>query len=175
MKKLLILAAALAIPAFPAFAEGETLNDAEIAGMVMTVNQAEANAARLAYSVSLNRDVRAFGRDAAEDHDRSLSRFGDWAAQQGVVPKPGPLGDEMKAEEEKFLEKLRTQSGILFDLDYIHHEVESHQRMLDLLDSKLIPGAQNGELRRMLREIRRSLEDHHERARLIKVSLGRKK
>ena len=175
MKRMLILAAVLAIPAFSAFAEAEALDDAEIAGVVMAVNQAEVSAGNLAYSVSLNRDVKMFGRDVAEEHERSSSRFGDWAVRQGITPKTGQISDELKGEEESFLEKLKMQSGILFDLDYINHEVESHQHMLDLLDNKLIPGAQSGELRRMLREMRRSLADHHERARLIKVSLGRKK
>jgi putative membrane protein len=175
MKKLLILAAALAIPVFPAFAEAEALDDAEIAGVVLALNQAEVTAGNLAQSVSVNRDVKMFGRDVAEEHERSSSRFGNWATRQGITPKQGPISDELKAEEEKFLEKLQKQSGILFDLDYINHEVESHQHAMELLDSKLIPGARSGELRRMLTEMRRSLADHHERARLIKVSLGRKK
>jgi putative membrane protein len=175
MRKLLILAAVLAIPAFSAFAEAEALDDAEIAGVVMALNQAEVEAGNLAYSMSLNRDVKMFGRDVAEEHERCSSRFGNWAARQGITPRQGAISDELKAEEEKFLENLRKQSGILFDLDYINHEVESHQHMLDLLDSKLIPNARSGELRRMLNEMRRSLADHHERARLIKVSLGRKK
>ncbi|GAB1719165.1 MAG: membrane protein [Nitrosospira sp.] len=176
MKKLLILAVALAAQAFAAFAEtGMPLDDAEIVGIVMAANRAEIDAGNLAYSVSTNRDVKMFGRDLAEEHERSSSRFGDWAAWRGITPRSGPTSDELKAEEEKFLENLGKQSGILFDLDYINHEVESHQHMLDLLENKLIPAAQNEGLKKLLREMRRSLTDHHERARLIKVSLGRKK
>jgi putative membrane protein len=179
MKKLLILAIALSIPilipVFPASAEADVLDDAEIAGVVLALNQAEVSAGNLAQSVSVNRDVKMFGRDVAEEHERSSSRFGNWATRQGIAPRQGPVSEELKAEEEKFLEGLKKQSGILFDLDYINHEVESHRHAMELLDSKLIPGARSGELRRMLAEMRRSLADHHERARLIKVSLGRKK
>ena len=175
MKKLLILAAVLAVPVFAAFAGTGALDDAEIAGLVIAVNQAEIDAGNVAYSVSLNRDVKMLGRDLAEEHERSSSRFSDWAARQGITPKQGPLSDELNAKEEKFLEDLKKQSGILFDLDYVNHEVESHQHVLDMLESKLIPNTRNEELKRLLREMRRSLTDHHERARLIKISLGRKK
>ena len=175
MNKLLILAAALVIPAFSAFAQTEALDDAEIAGVVMAMNQAEINAGNLAHSVSVNRDIKMFGRDVVEEHERSNSRFGNWATRQGITPKQGQISEELNAEEEKFLENLKKQSGILFDLDYINHEVESHQHALALLETTLIPAARSAELRRMLNEMRRSLTDHHERARLIKVSLGRKK
>lgn len=175
MKKMLVLAVALMVQAFAAFAETGTLDDAEIVGIVMAVNQAEINAGNLAHSVSANRDVKMFGRDLAEEHQRCSSRFSGWAARQGIAPKQGAVSDELNAEEEKFLENLTKQSGILFDLDYINHEVESHQHVLDILESKLIPDTRNEGLKRLLREMRRSIMDHYERARLIKVSLGRKK
>ena len=86
MNKLLILAVALVIPAFSAFAQTEALDDAEIAGVVMAMNQAEINAGNLAHSVSVNRDVKMFGRDVVEEHERSNSRFDGWAARQGITP-----------------------------------------------------------------------------------------
>src|SRR5690242_18921655 len=111
MKKLLIRAGVLAIPAFSAFYEAQARDAPEIAGVVMALNQAEVDAGNLAYSVSVNRDVKMFGREVAEEHQRCSSRFGNWAARQGITPNQGPITDELKAEEESFLENLRKQSG----------------------------------------------------------------
>lgn len=81
----------------------------------------------------------------------------------------------MKADGEKYLEKLRKLNGILCDLYYVNHEVESHQQVLDLWDKKLIPSTKNEELRHLLSLRRASLVGHSEQAKLLKTSLGRKK
>jgi len=86
-----------------------------------------------------------------------------------------PVG-RVKADEEKHLESLdRQQQGILFDLDYASHEVEFHGKMLRLWDEKLIPQAQNEELKRLLADVRSAVERHLEEAKKLKASLGRKK
>ena len=47
--------------------------------------------------------------------------------------------------------------------------------MLRLWDEKLIPQAQNEELKRLLADVRSAVERHLEEAKKLKASLGRKK
>ena len=63
----------------------------------------------------------------------------------------------------------------MFDLDYASHEVEFHEKMLRLWDEKLIPQAQNEELKRLLADVRSAVVRHLEEAKKLKASLGRKK
>ena len=175
MKKLLVLAVALVFPAFVAFAETKALNDAEIVGVVMAVNQAEIDACNLAQSTSSHPDVKMFGQRLAGQHNESNSLFSDWAKKNDVTPQSSEISDSLKADGEKYLEKLRGLGGILFDLDYMSHEVESHEQALDLWDKQLIPNAQNEELKDLLNLMRSRFAGHLENAKLIKKSLGRKK
>lgn len=177
MKKLLIPIFALAALPFAAFAQTETqaLNDAEIIGIVMTVNQAEINAGELAQSVSSHPDVKMFGQQLSSEHNESNSLFIDLANKQDISPQSSSISDNLKAEEEKHLENLKKLHGILFDLSYANHELESHQKVLDMWDKQLIPNASNEELKSLLVSTRKSIADHLEQAKLIKKSLGRKK
>jgi predicted outer membrane protein len=175
MKQLLILAAALLVPALIALAETEALDDAKIAGIVAAVNEAELNTGDLAHLASFYPDVRRFALGLFEAHAESDLRFDDWANKKGIKPQSSSISDRLTAGEEKFLEKLKRQDGILFDMDYMSHEVDFHQQALDLWDETLIPNAKDEELKNLLGSMRPTLVEHLERARLIKTSLGRKK
>ena len=181
MKNLLMLAVALIAPVFLvspvslAAAETEALSDAEIIGIVQAVNQAEVDSWRLADTASSNADVKAYSRRVAKEHSEAYTSVKDWATRQNVMPQNSSLSDKVKVVEEKHLESLDRQRGILFDLDYASHEVEFHQKMLQIWDEKLIPGASNEELKRLLTEMRTFIAAHLEDARKLKSSLGRKK
>lgn len=157
MKKLLMLILAMIAPIFVATAETQALSDAEIVGIVLAVNQAEINGGILAQSTSSHPDVKAFGHRLTEEHNDSTSQFNDWAGKTNTTPGSSSISDTLKADGEKYLEKLRKLNGILFDLDYVNHEVESHQQVLDLWDKRLIPRIKNEELRHLLSLRRASL------------------
>jgi putative membrane protein len=175
MKKLLMLTLALITPIFAAATETKALSDAEIVGIVLVVNQAEINGGILAQSASSNPDVKAFGHRLTEEHNDSTSQFNDWANKINIAPQSSSISDALKIDGEKYLGRLNELHGILFDLDYINHEVKSHQQVLDLWDGTLIPSAKNEELKHLLSLWRASLAGHFEQAKLIKTSLGRKK
>lgn len=175
MKKPLVLTLAMIAPILAATAETKALSDAEIVGIVLAVNQAEVNGGILAQSASSNPDVKAFGHRLTEEHNDSTSQFNDWANKTNITPQSSSISDTLKADGEKYLVRLRKLHDRSFDLDYINHEVEAHQQVLDLWDGKLIPSAKNEELKRLLSLWRASLAGHFEQARLIKTSLGRKK
>ncbi len=175
MKKLLILVIALIALPFTAFAETNALNDAEIVAIVLVVNEAEINAASVVQSTSSHHEIKLFAQRLADEHSKSSLKFTDWGNNKKVTPHSSSISDGLVAGEKKFIEKLKRQKGILFDLDYINHEVESHQQALAIWDSKLIPNARDEELKNLLGQMRTWLANHLEDAKLIKVSLGRKK
>jgi putative membrane protein len=179
MNKLLMLAVTL-IASFGAAADTKTLNDAalndaEIIGVLQAVNQAEIDSGRLAEANSSNPDVKEFGQRLNREHSEAYTAVKALAGRQNITLQNNSLSDRVKVDEEKHLESLDRQRGILFDLDYASHEMEFHQTMLQIWDEKLIPGASNEELKRLLTDMRPSIAAHLEDAKKLKSSLGRKK
>ena len=175
MKKLLMLAFAMIAPSFADVTETIALSDAEILGVIQAVNQAEIDSGNMAGNTSSNSDVKSFARLMLKEHYKAYAALKDLSVRQNITAQNNWLSDKVKADEEKHLESLDRQQGILFDLDYASHEVEFHEKMLRLWDEKLIPQAQNEELKRLLTDVRLAVVRHLEEAKKLKASLGRKK
>jgi putative membrane protein len=175
MKKLLMLAFAMIAPSFANVTETIALSDAEILGVIQAVNQAEIDSGNMAGNTSSNSDVKSFARLMLKEHYKAYAALKDLSVRQNITAQNNWLSDKVKADEEKHLESLDRQQGILFDLDYASHEVEFHEKMLRLWDEKLIPQAQNEELKRLLTDVRSAVVRHLEEAKKLKASLGRKK
>ncbi len=67
---------------------------------------------------------------------------------------------------------LAKKSGADFDRAYIANEVAYHTTVLGAVDSALIPGASNAELKALLVSVRPAFVAHLEHAKRLSASLG---
>src|SRR6476661_3133341 len=89
-------------------------------------NQAEIDSGNMAGNTSSNSDVKSFARLMLKEHYKAYAALKDLSVRQNITAQNNWLSDKVKADEEKHLESLDRQQGILFDLDYASHEVEFH-------------------------------------------------
>ena len=168
----LIIAAALAVPAAPRAVEAaQPVNDAQIASIVVTANQVDIDAGKLASERAAKPEVKKFGELMVTDHTGVNKAAVDLATKLKVTPQDNPTSQSLKsggAENVKNLEKL---SGAAFDRAYVDHEVAYHQQVLDAIDKTLIPSAQNAELKALLEKVRPNVAAHLQRAKAIQTSL----
>lgn len=160
--------AMLLLPAAGSSAQG--VNDAQIASIVVTANQVDIDAGKLAASRSTNGDVKAFARLMVTDHTGVNKSATDLAARLKVTPQDNPTSQSLKAEGDKNLAHLKTLKGAAFDKAYIDHEVAYHQQVIDALDKTLIPNAANAELKALLMKVRPAFVAHLEHAKRLQAS-----
>jgi putative membrane protein len=146
-------------------------NDAQIAAIVVTANQVDIEAGKLADSKATNPDVKAYGKMMVTDHTGVNKQATDLAAKLGVKPEDNPTAQSLKSGGTDNLKNLRSLSGAAFDKAYIDHEIAYHQAVLDALDKTLIPDAQNAELKALLVKTRPAFVAHMEKAKQIQASL----
>jgi putative membrane protein len=147
------------------------VNDAQIASIVVTANQVDIDAGKLAASRSTNGEVKAFARLMVTDHTGVNKSATDLAARLKVTPQDNPTSQSLKADGEKNLAHLKkTLKGVAFDKAYIDHEVAYHQQVIDALDKTLIPGATNEELKALLVKVRPAFVAHLEHAKRLQAS-----
>ena len=140
MRTCVVFVAALALTA-PAFAQQPT--DPQIASIVVTANQVDIDAGKLAESKASHADVKAFGRQMASDHARVNASAVELVTKLNVAPEDNPTSKALKAGGEKNLAALNGLSGAAFDKAYVANEVAYHQQVLDAVDKVLIPSAKN--------------------------------
>ncbi len=164
-----LAAALLAAVALPAAAAGP--DDAQIAHIVVTANQVDIDAGKLAEARASSADVRAFGKQMVTDHSAVNQQAVALATRLKVTPQDNPTSQSLKAGGAENVAKLGKLSGAAFDKAYVDHEVAYHQQVLDAIDTTLVPNAQNAELKALIVKVRPAFVAHLEHAKMIQASL----
>jgi putative membrane protein len=167
---ILLIATGRAFPqgAAPA-AAGPT--DSQIAHIVVTANQVDIDAGKLAESKGHSKDVRAFGKQMVTDHSGVNKQAIALVKKLNVKPEDNPTSQSLKKGGEDNLTNLKGLKGAAFDKAYIDHEVAYHEQVLDAIDKVLIPNAKNEELKALIVKVRPAFVAHLEHAKTIQAKL----
>ena len=163
--------AAAALFAAPAFAQSP--NDAQIASIVVTANQVDIDAGKLAESKSKNAEVKAFGKQMVTDHSGVNKQAVALAKKLGVKPEDNPTSESLKKGGAENVKHLKTLKGAAFDKAYVDHEVAYHEQVLDAIDKVLVPSAKNAELKGLIEKVRPAFVAHLDHAKMLQSKLGK--
>jgi putative membrane protein len=167
----IVIAGLLMLPVAGASAQGVT--DPQIAHIVVTANQVDIDAGKLAASMGSHADVKKFADSMITDHTGVNKSAVDLVTKLKVTPEDNPTSKSIKSGGDKNLANLKTLKGAAFDKAYIDHEVAYHQQVLDAVDKTLIPGATNAELKALLVKVRPAFVAHLEHAKHVQASLAK--
>ena len=151
----------------------QSINDAQIAAIVVTANQVDIDAGKLAESKGSNAQVKAFGKQMVTDHTGVNKQATDLVTKLGVKPEDNATAQSLKSGGADNVKELSKLSGAAFDKAYIDHEVAYHQQVLDAVDKTLIPNAKNDQLKALLVKVRPAFVSHLEHAKQLQASLGK--
>ena len=171
-KFVLYAASTALLCATAAWGQGAGPNDAQIAAIVVTANQVDIDAGKLAESKAHSADVKAFGQRMVTDHTGVNKSAKELVQKLNVTPEPNATSENLQKGGDQNLAKLKTLSGTAFDKAYIDHEVSYHESVLGALDKTLIPSAKNAELKALLVKVRPAFEAHLEHAKKIQSQLA---
>jgi putative membrane protein len=180
----IVIASALFMAAGGAFAQGMAPqpapaaapaaagpSDAQIAHIVVTANQVDIDAGKLAEKQGKSKDVRAFGKQMVTDHTGVNKQAVALVTKLKVKPEDNPTSESLKKGGEDNVKNLKGLKGAAFDKAYIDHEVAYHEQVIDAVDKVLIPNAKNAELKDLIVKVRPAFVAHLEHAKTIQGSL----
>ena len=122
MKVSAALAATLLLLA-PSGAAAQGVTDAQIAHIVVTANQVDIDAGKLAASRSANPEVKKFGQTMVTDHTGVNKSATDLVTKLKVTPQDNDTSKALKAGGDKNLANLKKLTGASFDVAYVDNEV----------------------------------------------------
>jgi putative membrane protein len=167
------LAAAMALGMVGVRAQDAGPSDAQIAAIVVTANQVDIDAGKLAKSKSSSKEVKDFADRMVTDHTSVNKSAKDLVTKLHVTPESNSTSQSLQQGGEQNLANLKKLSGSAFDRAYIDHEVAYHQAVLDAVDKTLIPNAKNEELKALLVKVRPAFVAHLDHAKQIQASVGK--
>jgi len=156
-----------------ALAQGKGPSDPQIAHIVVTANQIDIDAGKIAKSKSKNKEVQAFAQQMITDHGAVNKQAGALAKKLGVKPEDNDISKSLKKGGAENTANLKKLSGAAFDKVYVDHEVAYHQAVLDAIDKTLIPSAQNAELKGLIEKVRPAIQAHLDHAKHLQGDLGK--
>ena len=167
------LVAALAMSAGSASAQGVT--DPQIAAIVVTANQVDIDAGKLAAARGTDPEVRKYGEQMVAAHTGVNKSATELVTKLKVKPEENATSKALQAGGDKNLASLKALKGAAFDKAYIDNEVAYHQQVLDAVDKTLIPSASNADLKALLIKVRPAFVAHLEHAKQLQSSLAKSK
>ena len=156
-----------------AVASAQDVNDAQIASIVVTANQVDIDAGKLAATKATNADVKKFAQTMVTDHTGVNKQATALVTKLKVKPEDNATSKSLYDGGKENVTKLKGLKGAEFDKAYIDHEVAYHQAVLDAVDKTLIPGAKNEELKALLVKVRPAFVAHLEHAKHVQSTLGK--
>lgn len=146
--------------------------DPQIAHILVTANQVDIDAGKVASKHGSTRDVRAFGQQMVNDHTAVNQQAKALVQRLKVTPESNPTSGDLKKGGDDNLAHLRKLKGKRFDKAYVDHEVAYHQAVIDAVDKTLLPSAKNEELKTLIEKVRPALVQHLEHAKHLQSQQG---
>ena len=157
-----------------ALAQGKSPSDPQIAHIVVTANQIDIDAGKIAKSKSKNKEVQEFAQRMITDHTAVNKQASALVKKLKVKPEESDTSRSLKSAAKQTAAKLKGLKGAAFDKAYADNEVAYHQQVLDAIDKVLIPSAQNAELKGLIEKVRPAIQAHLDHAKHIQADLGKK-
>ena len=173
--KFQVVTVAAVLLAGGAAAGAQSINDAQIASIVVTANQVDIDAGELAKTRAASPEVKKFGETMVTDHTGVNAAAVALARKLKVTPEDNDTSRALAAGGEKNVAHLKTLSGAAFDRAYVDHEVAYHTQVLDAIDKTLIPNTKNAELKALLVKVRPAFVAHLEHAKQLQKKLAKAK
>ena len=167
----ILLGSVLALVFPQAFAQAPPPSDAQIAAIVVTANQVDIEAGKLARSRSHNQSVKTLANQMVVDHTAVNKSATDLATKLHLTPVTNATSDGLKQGGTDNMKHLKSLRGAEFDHAYVDNEVTYHQSVIDALDLTLLPNAKNEELKSLLANVRPAFVAHLQHAKEIQASM----
>ena len=148
----------------------EALSEAQIAKVSELVNSAEIEQATLAQRRAKAPGIKNFAAMMIKHHGDALREQAKLVKKLDLKAEDSATAATLKADGQGTLDALKKADAASFDAAYVQSQIDGHQKVLDLLDTQLLPGAKTPEVSDALRMARAMVEQHLRDARGLQTS-----
>jgi putative membrane protein len=157
----------------PEMAGNEPLDDEKILQVAHVTSEGGVEEARLAEARAQNPAVRTFATTIAADQTRTAQRGQHIARLHQLVPKDSSISDRLQSDAKLKLDELRGKQGADFDRAYVDAQIATYQKVLNIIDDRLLPSATSPEVKALVRSIRPQMKKHYDDAQALRGQLAK--
>lgn len=147
------------------------LNDAQIAKVLLTINEGEIDAGKMAQKKAQKSEVKDFAKMMVDDHKNNMKETKDLSKKQDFGTKQSDLAKTLEKDAKNANKDLKKSAKNDFDKNYLAQQIDMHNKALETLDATLIPKAQNAEFKAHLQKTRDAVASHLNHAKELQSTL----
>lgn len=150
------------------------LGQSNIFALLTAASQSEIDMAKLALQKSKNKEVKKLAQTIVNDHQKLIADGEKTAQKMSVTPMDNDDVKAMRSDASGTMERLKGLEGKEFDRAFVDQMVTDHNKVIDLIDSKIAPVATGtSDLSNMLDNARAKVSAHLVAAKTLKDKLDR--
>lgn len=147
-------------------------SNAQIVKILVTANQGEVDLAKLAKTNAENAEIKSFAEKVLKNYNLNIKQTVEIAMKNNISPEDNLKSNEIKQESAQDKDMLKDLKGRNFDLTYINNQVTVHQKILQTLETLLIPSAKNKNLLEHLNKTKDKVGEHLDQAVKLQTRLA---
>jgi putative membrane protein len=141
-------------------APASVISEEQIAKVLVTINQGEVDAAKMALKNAKSEEVKNFAKMMAEEHKTNESMTRGLATKNKISMADSDLAKSLKEEAKKMNSDLKKADKSGFDQAYVAEQIVMHEKALKTIDETLLPNAKTPELVQHLQKTRVAVAEH---------------
>lgn len=134
--------------------------EGEVLALLNAVNLNEVTAAMVASKKKVNSQVADYAKMLHQEHGKNMQQTMQLGQKINVTPVITPAVDALKTKGAGELATIVPLEGEQFGQAYIQAMIKGHTEALQMIDSQLIPKAQNQQLKQHLTQTRQHVAAH---------------
>jgi putative membrane protein len=146
-------------------------DDREVAMIVRVANLGEVREGTVARTKATAPAVKEFAAMMVSDHGAAEDKAETALTKADLAFVDSDLSRRLDAESGAAAQSLAATSGDAFDRAYMDRQIAVHTEVLQTIDSTLMPQARKKELRAILTEMRTTVQQHLDKAKLVRAAL----
>lgn len=146
--------------------------DSQIVKIIQVTDEGEVSLAKLAKSNGQNQELKEFADRVIQQHNQNLKRVNEIAKKNNLSSERNLKSEEIKSEVAQDIKMLKSLKGRNFDLSYINNQVTTHQKILQTLETLLIPATQSKDLFSFLNNTKNKVGEHLDQAVKLQTKLA---
>jgi putative membrane protein len=142
------------------FSKMPAQTDAQIAQILIDLNQGEIDQANLALKTTKDDSVKKFAQSMVDEHTAWLKDVKDVAKKSKIDAEKGDISKKLEDQSDSVTKMLSSAKGTDFDRQYAMTQVKDHETAIALFDQRLMKDVKDKDLKKALDTVRPKLDMH---------------
>jgi putative membrane protein len=148
------------------------LTDGQILKIAETVDEGEVEQAQAMQDKAQNAQVKRLAQHLIQQHQKNEQKVQRLEQTVQMMPEESALSHDLQQTAQQTIQQIQQEETRAAERTFVNAQVTQHQKVLQLLDDRLIPSAIDSDLKARLEETRKMLEQHMKEAKKVQEALS---